>query len=107
RNAGDRWEVIGRSSGDSSAVSVTGVTAFSDWALSEHGTTTAATVTDFSARRVPAGVEVAWTTATEMLNAGFRLYRSQELYGPAIALHAELLPAQGDGFGHDYLYVDE
>lgn len=106
RNAGDRWEVIGRSSGDSSAVSVTGVTAFSDWAISEHGTTTAATVLDFSARRVPAGVEVAWTTSTEMLNAGFRLYRAQELYGPAIALHPELLPAQGDGFGHDYVYVD-
>ncbi|MCB0067951.1 MAG: hypothetical protein KDD77_12400, partial [Caldilineaceae bacterium] len=83
------------------------VTAFSDWALSEHGTTTAATIVDFRATRIDGGVQVTWSTAMEDLNAGFRLYRAQELYGPALALHPELLPAQGDGFGHDYIYVDE
>ena len=107
RNGGTRWEVVGRSSGDSSSVTVTGVTAFSDWALSEHGTTTAATIVDFRATRIDGGVQVTWSTAMEDLNAGFRLYRAQELYGPALALHPELLPAQGDGFGHDYIYVDE
>ncbi len=107
RNGGTRWEVVGRSSGDSTSVTVTGVTAFSDWALSEHGTTTAATIVDFTATRIGGGVQVAWSTSTELLNAGFRLFRGQELYGPATAIHTGLLPALGDGAGHDYVYVDE
>ncbi len=108
RNAGDRWEVVGRSSGDSSAVTVTGVTAFSDWALAEHGSTTAATVARFTAARIPSGVAVAWTTASESFNAGFRVLRSSTLFSPATPLHDGLIPAQGDGTesSHDYVYVD-
>lgn len=108
RNGGDRWEVVGRSSGDAGAVEVTGVTAFSAWALAEHGSTTAATLAHFTARRVAEGVEVTWSTATETLNAGFRLYRGRELYAPPALLHDGLIPAHGEGAtqGYDYVYVD-
>ena len=99
--------MAGRSSGDSSAVTVTGVTAFSGWALSEYGSTTAANIVDFSATRLAGDVQIAWSTSQELLNAGFRLYRGQGLYGPADAIHSGLLPALGEGSGHAYVYVDE
>jgi len=63
----------------------------------------------FTARRSDAGdsILVEWETATEVLNAGFYLYRSETKEGSYIKLTDTLIPGEGsDTQGACYLYED-
>lgn len=54
------------------------------------------------------GVLVAWTTASEIDNAGFNLYRSQSPEGEWLRLNDALIPAQGGPTqGAAYSFLDE
>lgn len=53
-------------------------------------------------------IEVNWTTANEVVNAGFNVHRSQSNAGPNNRLNAELIPARGDMLQQvAYSFVDE
>jgi hypothetical protein len=88
---GSRWRLMGRSAIDTTNnyVELTGVTAFSDWAIAEDGEPTAVTVVDFGAELQRSdGVHLAWETADETLNAGFHILRSESPLRPRRADHA-------------------
>lgn len=107
---GSRWRLMGRSAIDTTAnyVELTGVTAFSDWALAEEGEPTAVTVVDFSAEVQPDGVHLAWETADETLNAGFHILRSESVYAHGVRITSTLIPSQtvGGVGGARYTFVD-
>ena len=65
-------------------------------------------------RASPPGVEngilVAWETATETNNLGFKVYRAEAVDGERALLNPELIMsklAPGDMFGATYEYLDE
>lgn len=107
---GSRWRLMGRSAIDTTNnyVELTGVTAFSDWAIAEDGEPTAVTVVDFSAGLQPDGVHLAWETADETLNAGFHILRSESAYAHGVRITATLIPSQTAGGvgGARYAFVD-
>ena len=56
---------------------------------------------------VPAAVIVEWTTESEVNQAGFNLYRSENQEGPYIKLNDALIPASLDPItGGSYVYTD-
>lgn len=69
---------------------------------------TAVILVGFGATANRQAVNLAWTTGTEMNNAGFNLYRSATLAGPQNKVNGGLLRAAGEGVsGADYHYVDQ
>lgn len=107
---GARWRLMGRSAIDATSnyVELTGVTAFSDWAIAEDGEPTAVTVVDFSAEVQPDGVHLTWETADETLNAGFHILRSDSAYSHGQRITTTLIPSQAAGGigGARYTFVD-
>lgn len=107
---GARWQLMGRSAIDTTNnyVELTGVTAFSDWAIAEDGEPTAVTVVDFSAELRPDGVHLTWETADETLNAGFHILRSESVYSHGTRITTALIPSQTAGGvgGARYTFVD-
>ncbi|HAJ38068.1 MAG TPA: hypothetical protein DCL15_20545 [Chloroflexi bacterium] len=107
---GARWRLMGRSTIDTTNnyVELTGVTAFSDWAIAEDGEPTAVTIVDFSAETQPDGVHLAWETADETLNAGFHVLRSDSAYSYGQRITTALIPSQTAGGvgGAHYTFVD-
>ena len=85
-----------------------GVTAFSEWALSE-GSPTAVNLAYFqSAPARPAGLTLAWATVRESDTVGFNLYRAPGPQGPFTRLNPGLIPAQAPGAdsGGVYSFTD-
>jgi len=107
---GSQWRLMGRSAIDTTNnyVELTGVTAFSDWAIAEDGEPTAVTVVDFSAAPQPDGVHLHWETAEETLNAGFHILRSTSPYARGVRITHDLIPSQTAGGigGAHYTFID-
>jgi hypothetical protein len=107
---GSRWRLMGRSAIDTANnyVELTGVTAFSDWAIAEAGEPTAVTVVDFGGEVQPDGVHLRWETADETLNAGFHILRSMSPYAPGVRITPVLIPSQAAGGigGGAYTFID-
>jgi len=107
---GSQWRLMGRSAIDTinNYVELTGVTAFSDWAIAEDGEPTAVTVVDFSAAPQPDGVHLHWETAEETLNAGFHILRSTSPYAHGVRITHDLIPSQTAGGigGAHYTFID-
>lgn len=85
--------------------------AIGSWCLVINGTLygcapTAAVVTSVVSIRTPAGVRVAWQTASEARVAGFNLYRLVDL--EALRVNRSLIPAKqaGTARGASYRYLD-
>lgn len=110
RYDGARWTLAGRSAIDTNEnyVELSGVTAFSEWAIAENGETTAATVVDFTAATRAEGVMLAWETADESFNAGFHVLRSDSPFAPPTRITGALIPSQAAGGigGGRYTYLD-
>ena len=54
------------------------------------------------------GVELHWSTASEMANLGFDVYRSDYEDGPYTKVNPELIKGAGtDATSHDYTFIDE
>ena len=69
---------------------------------------TAVTLASFSQGSLTNGVQLDWSTATEVGLLGFNLYRSDELEGVKQKLNADLIPAltPGDLLGNSYQFAD-
>ena len=71
----------------------------------------APTVVDISSLTATAHngfIEISWTTATEIVNAGFNVHRSRSNADPNTCLNAGLIPARGDMLQQvPYSFVDE
>jgi len=64
-------------------------------------------LSSFTATGYADHVEVEWTTATEIDNAGFNLHRGLSKEGPYAQLNKALIPAQGDELqGASYAFTD-
>ncbi|UCF05522.1 MAG: T9SS type A sorting domain-containing protein [bacterium] len=61
----------------------------------------------FAATRFDDRIEITWTTATEINNAGFNLYRGLSEYGERTKVNKELIPGTGDALsGASYSFID-
>ncbi len=61
----------------------------------------------FSASPLGKGILLAWTTASEVDNEGFNIYRSEAEDGEYVKINDALIPAQGDpSTGASYSFVD-
>jgi hypothetical protein len=69
---------------------------------------TAVTLASFSQGSLTNGVQLNWSTASEVGLLGFNLYRSDELAGVKQKLNANLIPAltPGDLLGNTYQFTD-
>ncbi|MBN1811893.1 MAG: hypothetical protein JXA14_08670, partial [Anaerolineae bacterium] len=107
RWSGGSWEsVTGAVDTASNVVTVTGVTAFSDWTLSDQNPTAVA-LSSFTAEWDDDEVQVAWETALEIDTVGFNLWRSTAPGGYE-RVNAALIPAASPGgvWGGSYAYAD-
>jgi len=69
--------------------------------------TTLVELSYFRATGLDSAVLLEWATATELDNAGFNLWRSEEKDGQYVRINPYFIPAEGDtGFGADYSYTD-
>ena len=82
------------------------------WPNPEHNylypSPTAVTLASFSQGSLTNGVQLDWSTATEVGLLGFNLYRSDELEGVKQKLNVNLIPAltPGDLLGNAYQFTD-
>jgi hypothetical protein len=84
-----------------------GVASFMMQCISAEEPSTAVHVISFSAVEREGYVEVRWTTATEIDNAGFNVYRSESEDGMKVRLNDRLIPAVGDELkGATYTFKD-
>ena len=75
--------------------------------LSLGAQATAVELQSFEARGADGAVDLAWTTASELHNLGFHLYRSLSVEGPFERITASLIPGLGSSVsGQDYSYRD-
>ena len=86
-------------------VEVSGVTAFSPFALAQPSPL-GVTVTSFEAMALANRVEPLWETASELNSAGFNLYRNTAPTIPNEPLAFVPSQAPGSGQGADYRYED-
>jgi hypothetical protein len=83
-----------------------------DWALTGIGLQactipTAVTLATFEARAGDGAVALAWTTASELDNSGFHLYRGPSAAGPWQRLDASMIPGLGSSpTGRAYAWTD-
>ncbi len=106
--SGYEWDCA-TTSHTSNSITRNGVTTFSDWAVSNDAPM-AVTLEIMQAVAAPEGgrVDVTWTTAQEVDNQGFNLWRGTSPAGPDLRLNADIIPSQapGQGMGADYAYAD-
>jgi hypothetical protein len=79
------------------------------WAMITEYNPTAVELSSFTTTVKREAVRLAWTTASEVDNLGFNLYRAKEVDGPRTQLNSELIPslvAPGSPFGANYTYTD-
>lgn len=68
---------------------------------------TAVRLASFSARGLDGAAELSWTTASELDNLGFHLYRGEREEGPYVRITATLIPGLGSSpVGASYAYRD-
>ena len=68
---------------------------------------TLVTLVSFTATRYGNSVELYWETASEIDNAGFHLWRSDEESGPYTRITTQLIPAKGGiSWGAEYYHAD-
>ncbi|MCI0407091.1 MAG: hypothetical protein L0191_00790, partial [Acidobacteria bacterium] len=68
---------------------------------------TAVSLQSFSATARDAAVDLSWTTASELRNLGFHLYRAESEDGPYTRITSALIPGLGSSpTGQSYSYVD-
>lgn len=93
-------------SGDSQWARVTGVAAYSPFALNSDSPLAVALST-LTARPTHQAVELTWETVSELDNAGFNIHRV-EGSGTSIKLNSALIPAiaPGSSEGHVYTWLD-
>ena len=69
--------------------------------------TTAVTLVSFSAAGRDGAVDLSWTTASELSNLGFHLYRAEAAGGPYTRITTSLIPGLGSSpTGRSYAYRD-
>ena len=71
------------------------------------GNPLAVTLADFHARQVNDHVQVSWETVSEVGNAGFNLYRSEDPAALGQQLNAALIPSQSPGSTGGFSYTWE
>jgi len=85
------------------------LTGFSDHTMFEPSPT-AVTLDNLEAAQAaaPGKIDVTWTTAQEIGNLGFNLWRGTTPAGPDVKLNAVIIPSQGpdSNTGFDYVYPD-
>ncbi|MFZ5879255.1 MAG: C25 family cysteine peptidase [Chloroflexota bacterium] len=92
--SGSTWtNPPGGPSSDSTTVTGTGFTSFSDFMAGNGGTPLPVTLSYFQATRIGTEVLFDWSTATETGNLGFNLYGLDE-NGQRVLLNQELIPSQ-------------
>lgn len=65
-------------------------------------------ITSFSAVSKFKKVILKWTTASEVDNAGFNIYRSEDFNGEFVKINEALIPAKGSSTrGASYFFIDE
>ena len=68
---------------------------------------TLAELSYFRANGLDSAVLLEWTTASELDNEGFNIWRSEEKDGGYVRINTYFIPAQGEaGFGAEYSYMD-
>jgi hypothetical protein len=68
---------------------------------------TAVTLSSFSAAALDSAVELSWTTASELQNLGFHLYRADSEDGPYERITSAVIPGLGSSpHGASYRYTD-
>ncbi len=83
------------------------ITALDDTFVFAPPVPTAVELSSFTAVGLDAAVELAWTTASELQNLGFHLYRSVSPSGPYEQITASLVPGLGSSpTGASYRYRD-
>ena len=69
--------------------------------------TTLVELSYFKAKGFNSAVILEWATETELDNAGFNLWRSEERDGEYVRINPYFIPARGDaGFGAEYSFTD-
>jgi len=69
--------------------------------------TTLVELSHFKAKGLDSAVLLEWATVTELDNAGFNLWRSEEKDGQYVRINPYFIPAEGDaGFGAEYSFID-
>ncbi len=108
-----QWEELTGTRGsdvNGNYVLVTGVTAFSPFAIGNPGLPLAVNVEYFTAQRAENAVQLDWQTVSEIDNAGFNLYRAVDDGSgtPApedwLRLNDSLIPSQAPGSSGGYAY---
>ncbi len=91
------------------SVDIDAKTRITAWEIGADDTTatTAVTLSSFAAAARDAAVELSWTTASELQNLGFHVYRSESEQGPYARITSSLIPGLGSSAtGRSYSYVD-
>ena len=85
-----------------------GITQFSDWAAGNGVGPTAVELSSFTAdANADGSVAIEWTTVVERNNAGFNLYRSDDLDSELLPVNDRLIAAAGlNGLGARYTFAD-
>ena len=107
RYDGARWVLEGKTGEGAGYVEKNDVVAFSPWALAENGAPTAVHVAEFSAQVEGDHVRLTWTTASEMTNLGFNLYRGATPAEPDVQLNSALIVSQAPGTTGGFIYTWE
>jgi hypothetical protein len=90
---------------DGAVCAAFGSTSESAKALAAH--TTAVTLMSFAGRGADGAVDLSWTTASELSNLGFHLYRSTSADGPFTRITSSVIPGLGSSpAGGSYSYRD-
>ncbi len=85
----------------------TGQEGWIEWQVLQLPGVTIVDLVNFDAVGRSGEVAVKWTTDSEIENAGFNIYRSENLNGPYSKINNTLIPGLGNSvMGEDYEYVD-
>ena len=102
---GDRITATATLCTDGAACTTFGST--SEFSKAMTAATTAVTLSSFSATGRDQAVDLSWTTASELQNLGFNLYRGDAAGGPFTRITSSLIPGLGSSpTGQSYAYRD-
>jgi hypothetical protein len=106
-NSGADWQQIPITARDLAENWVEGeLSSFSDFVLTSGDTPLPVELTDFYAQSVSAGIELNWSTASEVDNAGFKVYRAVGDQSGFQGLTGLITGAGTSNEPHTYSYLD-